>query len=988
MADQTILQKIQAARDEGYSDADITNYLSRVSPEFATAIDEGYSLGEISSFLGGDKPKEKSLSQKVNKSLEMVGRFVFSPFGVLTGPVAAKAAAKRLTPTVATIAEEPEEFAIGLPKGIGLGLGKFSRSFLGFATGGLTNRFFDPDIERIEAQFAKEPKAQRLGVQAGDFVLKAGVSAALFKAAPGPLIIKSAASELPFAVEALRDGKIGQAALGLAISYGFDRLTGGAGKSKVRNELIDRLLNDGVDRITAGRVAGEITQDKTVAAVRNFQKQLAESAQPRTTEEAIRVMRGERVPRPIKPMDEAAEAIDDLPPSIMEKETMVSKRGVIEPGEHVVPKEMTLRDRYIHQARSFMEETGDVGRELMKNMDDRYSAFVSSYGTALNRMAKVTQVLSKKQLKQLPDAIEGKLRVVDPGVQRAADEFRAIDDEIFEIYHEIGERLKESTTGRFKEPRFLVNHYPRIPDFEKWQEMLVKPDVWRKNAQYLLDTKQVKSIEEAHAKLYKLFKNSTDEVATRWQAARDRAAKEIMDAKKVDYDEALGIIRERQKFQQQDFIEHSGYLERERVAVELAPDMYIRDIQEALPQYYKNVFSNIATRRFFGNRGRAAESFLQRMPIASDDKGFLRKVIERELKGYADETGTLKSKWSGEARTLQTKLKIGTSPLAGLRNFVGGSVTTATQAGYLKYIQGLYDAMRKEGKDFAYESGAIVNDVISNLAGAGKSGFMLSSKNPFWVMFTKAEDLNRVVSANAGRRYSVRLTEKMLKGGRRGATARRELSKLLSDSDIDRIASEGKISEELTKKVGQRLSDMTQGVLRPTGLPGWASSPEGKMLAQFKQMAFRNNVWFKDAVLNEAKKGNFAPAFRFIGAGLAGGGLMTGSKAAYDTIIGKPESKREKSNFIALLNFLNNANILGLYGDLLYSASGGYDPRARLAFTAIGPTGTSVIDLTNFTAQEAKAILNMDIDKAGREFKNLLNRQIPLARSMFYFLEQ
>jgi len=47
----TLLDKIKTAREEGYSDEEITGYMKQSDPRFAEALNEGYSLNEVASFL-------------------------------------------------------------------------------------------------------------------------------------------------------------------------------------------------------------------------------------------------------------------------------------------------------------------------------------------------------------------------------------------------------------------------------------------------------------------------------------------------------------------------------------------------------------------------------------------------------------------------------------------------------------------------------------------------------------------------------------------------------------------------------------------------------------------------------------------------------------------------------------------------------------------------------------------------------------------------
>jgi len=70
-----ILQKIGEARAEGYSDKEISDYLSKTDPRFKEAMDEGYSLNEIVGFMS--QPPERSFGEQfrtgMGKRAEEIG---------------------------------------------------------------------------------------------------------------------------------------------------------------------------------------------------------------------------------------------------------------------------------------------------------------------------------------------------------------------------------------------------------------------------------------------------------------------------------------------------------------------------------------------------------------------------------------------------------------------------------------------------------------------------------------------------------------------------------------------------------------------------------------------------------------------------------------------------------------------------------------------------------------------------------------------------
>lgn len=178
---------------------------------------------------------------------------------------------------------------------------------------------------------------------------------------------------------------------------------------------------------------------------------------------------------------------------------------------------------------------------------------------------------------------------------------------------------------------------------------------------------------------------------------------------------------------------------------------------------------------------------------------------------------------------------------------IGQSINTLLATDLPSLSQGLKAAFTEKGQLRALRSGATLDSVLREMRHVvgGESEFTN------WFLkktgFTWTEKFNRTVAANAGINYALHLQKQLI---------RNPLSKEVADRLIElRISPTEALKRELTEQelliAGQLISNITQFRARPLDLPRFASSPEGKVIFQFKNFVYNQTLFLKKMVVDE-----------------------------------------------------------------------------------------------------------------------------------------
>jgi hypothetical protein len=426
----------------------------------------------------------------------------------------------------------------------------------------------------------------------------------------------------------------------------------------------------------------------------------------------------------------------------------------------------------------------------------------------------------------------------------------------------------------------------------------------------------------------------------------------------VDTHQATSLEDATQKLRYMQDISHNrvhGNLERSRL-VDLPG---YEKTKGALFGYVEKAANRIGHVATLGQNDSEAMKLIAQISQQGGDATTTKEMfdIASQAKNYSSNEQNV----SGFLRKIQSVGKLGLGAISNASQSVNTAVVTGTR----RVLAAMPKALTPEAQDFALRSGVTLDGVIQDLKeGGGFSGKVLGKLTA--PGFGNVERFNRTVAAWAGKSYAEDLAKQAYQGSE-GAV--KELIKMGLDVPTI-IKQNGQLTEEQTIKAARNIVERTQFKVDPQDLPGWASSPYGKLFAQFKSFSYNQSAFFKREVLDKASKGDLAPLIRFLVIGsVVGEGV--GDAKAFARGRERPQDIKGR-----LLDNLQTAGGVGTIGDVYNAASRG--PDGIMQFIA-GPTFGDISKLVGgagLAAQGkpktlAKAVLS-DVPIIGQTASNVL----------------
>ncbi len=279
--------------------------------------------------------------------------------------------------------------------------------------------------------------------------------------------------------------------------------------------------------------------------------------------------------------------------------------------------------------------------------------------------------------------------------------------------------------------------------------------------------------------------------------------------------------------------------------IQLPEKYYETDLVGVLTDYYKSSERRLANIREFGVRDELIQESLRKIGLEGGNANFAAHVM-------ADITGnTVRNngiqKWSSIIRASNIPL-LAMSQMINLSQ----SASTILRTSVFATSKAIFDTMfsSKVTREFALRSGATLDSVSSEMA-RHLGGDRYGAKMLRWSGFNFTERINRTIAASAGKNYAENLAGKLLKGKRSAKGARHELTRL--GLDPDQIIAKGGLDFDDLKRAAQTVSNDSQFRSRVTDLPLWWSSPEGKVVTQFKNFAFNQAKLIKTEMITNAR---------------------------------------------------------------------------------------------------------------------------------------
>jgi len=275
--------------------------------------------------------------------------------------------------------------------------------------------------------------------------------------------------------------------------------------------------------------------------------------------------------------------------------------------------------------------------------------------------------------------------------------------------------------------------------------------------------------------------------------------------------------------------------------------------KEALFDYLESAANRIAQVNVLGPDDTKALALINRIADEGGDASTAKELFDIAV--GAKKYGELQQKVSGGLRAFQGVTKLGLSAIANS----GQLLNTASVVGIRRTLANIKAPFKKEGREYALKAGVTLDGVLRDLReGAGFSGQVMGKLTA--PLMNPVEKFNRTVTAWAGRGYAEDLVQQAIKGSSKAKAA---LSKMGLDAE-GIVSRGGKLSEEEVVKASRNLVERTQFKVNPQDLPGWASSPWGKVVAQFRTFGYNQSAFFGREILAPAARGDFAPLARFM----------------------------------------------------------------------------------------------------------------------------
>lgn len=593
------------------------------------------------------------------------------------------------------------------------------------------------------------------------------------------------------------------------------------------------------------------------------------------------------------------------------------------------------------------DEGDGAGKSLMKLIARAGDRGEVHAGQMLVRLADARiNTLDRGQRAELLDQLEGRAKSSDPRVLEVARVMRGITDELAGVAAATGVEVR---TKNGRRPFAQLDDY--FPHVLRNAEALSSGPVRRD----VIDNIVRQGIQPDKAAAGKFVDDWIQYLQSGKRA--DSILQHLVDSGQVkDKAEALAKL---QRFRSN--IQRHGSLEYAR---ELNLPFYDPDPVRVLPFAAATGAKRLAQIAEFGQDHQRINQEILKISEHGGNADFARKSIDKML-GVITDGDTAEARVSRLLRAAET-MKLG---LSAIPNSTQGVLNSMLAADLPTVAAGFVSALSKRGKRLAIESGAAIEPVLAE-AHKELGGGRMVDKYLKYTGFSQTEQFNRATAANVGAIWAKKNLGYLLdKPNDTGARARLEELGV----DVDKAIARGSLTQEERLMAAKKFSDLTQFRTRPEDLPGFASTPLGRVAFQFKNFAYNQARLIAKETVDEIKAGRPGRGLRtmFVIATLfpAAGELV---RLLRNGITGREQEF--ESDVAHYFGALSSAGTLGILQDAITSASSG----KSLEFLA-GPAAGDLANLSNILANK-----DTDVeDKLAALRKYAVQRYAGPARRLF-----
>ena len=606
----------------------------------------------------------------------------------------------------------------------------------------------------------------------------------------------------------------------------------------------------------------------------------------------------------------------DLKPSLVE----------FQPGKTFV--ERVFPEKFIQpflaaETRLKSTEGQSLGRKMIPEADAKRAELL---GTFVEEAVTRSGLKNYKKPNEIADALEGKTSSRE--AKQVSDKVKVALDKAYKVAKDAGIDVSGYIEGYF--PRMMKKDIQQII-FDDLMPLVQKN-------QKLFDKKIIK--EKDLKTLNKLIEGYIQ--SGEFNSATNRALNKLVKEGKLSYKEAMDLLRTEVMG---EMYSPFGNLEKSR-KLELPSDFYERNAKEVIVRYFDKFSKRMATAEVFGKRGEKAKVLLESLLRKNPAEHKVLKELYSNFTGLssvdpAKAMSPASRKLSDSIMSFEYATKIGLG-FATIPNLTQFTISTAMEAGYLRFLRGAIRLVNPEVRKKIRQSGATQHNVMDMLLGTdiGLSPFSWKENIKHIVTdkgnrlqnvatllasasgFKTINYFNQLLAASTAEVY-VKDLHKISKG--KGITdtksrvdwAKKNLTRLginkksydresLSDTNIEnamyRFAKESQLQKDILKD------------------PLAFNNPKLRPLFIFKRFGFRQGKYFKDTMKREILAGNVLVPLRLAAGGLAG---AWGIGWAKDKLIrfwsGEDVVNDDKSGWARFIQGMSTVGAMGFFSDLIES---------------------------------------------------------------------
>ena len=490
-------------------------------------------------------------------------------------------------------------------------------------------------------------------------------------------------------------------------------------------------------------------------------------------------------------------------------------------------------DSFTTSFSSYLKNQGAAGNAYLRRSEDAFSNGLITSGKNINHFSKVTKGLDETEMSNMFDVLGGRATPMNAAVDSASIRVRKQFDDLF---------MESSNLGL--DVNYRQNFAPQIIMSQDASGKIVN-----ENLQAAVKRGDFVNMQDANEAwgIYKKYA-SGEMVKIKQRVGQNKLISYIMRTQKTTAEDAEKLLTKH--FQA---VRSSKYHNLESARTLNLP-FWDANPNRAIPEYLEGASHRIEIARQFGPKDEVAQKIIQEAEnMGADGKSI--GIIHQRMFGIEPTSRLpgMSSKTLQNIKNFQVVTKLALSAIPNSTQ----SINTSFVTGLRNLVSGIKDSMTKQGQEFAAITGSTLNTTIDDIIRRSTSGSSSwTSQFLEKVGFTATETMNRTIAANAGKHYVERLSKQLVSDPFNKDAARRLMELGLNPR---RIIRNGGVNFDELLKGSQQIVNKTQFQSRPIDLPLAWSSPEGRLITQFKTFAFNQTKLIKEAIWGEVKRGNMAP---------------------------------------------------------------------------------------------------------------------------------